>query len=135
MKASCQSCGAHFPEEFKKTLNCLFWEQRGLQLLSEEDKKKVWDWFFGFPFDEFAERTKIALEVEIKGVPYYGNFFEKNLSFYDSLSDKERRELQKDWLKFISKLESQKQTAIIMGYFLGKSKKWLKYLKNKNALE
>jgi len=126
MKIACSDCGAHFPEEFDKTLNCKFWEQHGLQLLSPEDKKKIWDWIFSFSFDEFAERTKIALEFEFKGVPYCGNFFGNNLSFYKKLPDKERRNFQKDWFKFLSGIDSQFQTRVLMGYFVLKSKKWNK---------
>ena len=127
MKTQCDKCGAHFPEEFEKTLNCTFWEQRGLQTLSKEDKKLVWDWIFGFPFDSFAERTKIGIEFEFRGRPYYGNDFERSLPFYKDLPDKKRREFQKEYMGFISGLKPTERSKIFLTYFSCKSKKWKKF--------
>jgi hypothetical protein len=99
MKALCYDCGCHFDDEFEDTLKCTFWKRKRLHRIAKKYKKQIWDWFFSFPHDEFAIITKHLLVTSWYGAAtkYKGNEFCEVFPSYEQLSDKERRDLQRQY--------------------------------------
>lgn len=116
MKTFCVDCGVHFPNEFKNTLKCNFWKSKGLDQISTQRKKQIWDWANSFNFDEFAIKTGFALSVDWKGEKYGGDDFATVSSIYNKMNDKERQEFQKQWFIFLSKAKDL-ELSILMQYF------------------
>ena len=116
MKIFCPSCGVHFPDEFKKTLKCGFWEAKGLKDIDDRRKKQVWNWITSFDFDEFAIRTNYSLNVEWSGSKYIGNDFAMMVPEYEKLTEKQQKEFQKQWFKFLGKAKDL-EGDILMQYF------------------
>ena len=119
MKIFCPSCGVHFENEFDKTLKCDFWKLRGLDTIDNRRKKQVWNWLTSFNFDEFAIRTGYSLNVDWKGEKYNGDMFDKSVSEYKNLTEKQRREFQKQWFQFLSGAKDV-ELDILMQYFVQK---------------
>lgn len=118
MKFYCKSDGVHFPNEFKQTLKCTFWQDRGLGDISDKRKKQLWDWLCSFNFDEFAIKTGYGIDFEWNGRPYYGNDFEKVVPNYSKLSEEKKKDFQKQWFDFLNKKAADLQTDIFMQYFI-----------------
>ena len=125
MKTYCASCGAHFPHEFEQTLKkkCTFWKEHGLQKVSSDQKRLLWDWLFSFNMDEFAIKNQVSISFEFHGQPYEGNIYDKLLPKYKTLPDTERQAFQKSFVRFVSKIDDNKKTKIGLEYFV-KHSKW-----------
>jgi hypothetical protein len=128
MKIVCLDCGVHFPDEFKKALKCSFWKTRGGEKLSNKAKKIVWDWQFSFPYDDFGEKYGYMLNVGWGLIPYTGNSFTGSNPKYVSLSEAEKKELQKDWYKFVTRVSDKDKDKLLWQAFEKGSKKWSKKL-------
>lgn len=129
MKIFCNTCGAHFPEDFPKTVKskCNFWELHGGATLPKEYKKKVWDWLFSFNHDQFALESGFSLSTNFQINKFMGNDFEK-IKGYTQMTEEEQRTFQKDWFKFINKLDEKDKSNIFMTIFINSHKKWSKKL-------
>jgi hypothetical protein len=126
MKFQCSQCGIHFPEEFENTLKCTFWDEHGFPKAPVEAKKQVWDWLCSFPYDEFAIKYGVGLQLNWAGAPFIENQFQKGLPNYSKLTEKEQRQLQKDWFNFMKDTSDDGKALILMHYFTQTNKKWKK---------
>lgn len=96
MKILCVDCGCHFHNDFKESLQCSFWERRGLGKLPKKYKRIMWDWVFSLPVDMLGMRAKVAIHLSFYGTRYDGkNQWEKSVEGYGKMTDKERRAYQK----------------------------------------
>lgn len=101
MKTECNNCGLHFEDEFEQTLvkGCTFWYQNDLEMLSEDDKRAIWEWYFSNPCDRILVEYDVAL--------YTGGFPRgiRNMSMrtqllkdkpgYEEMSEEEQRDHQR----------------------------------------
>jgi len=130
MKMTCKTCGAHFPEDFGKTMSdeCEFWESRGLEALSNVDRHAVWKWLFSYDLDDLFCRTGISLAIEIKqingGVPW-----EDIYPGYKLLTEKDQRELQAIHTKLIREANAKWDNSVIFRMKVRLWTHWLKVLK------
>lgn len=106
MKMHCQSCGCHFDNDFEETLepDCTLWQQKGLDALSTEHKRAVWNTYFSLPVDDIADHTGTIVQIEIRGMAgrtYSCNEFEQYVPGYAYMDDDARRKFQKRLFKFV----------------------------------
>lgn len=95
MKVPCSTCELHFENEFEETLmeGCHFWQDLNLDVLDEKDKRALWEWTFGFDFDDLFTRTGIQLEAGFKRARQ-GRRWEDIFPGYADLTETEQREFQ-----------------------------------------
>jgi len=115
-KLLCPTCGLHFDDEFLDTLKpeCGMWRAFNGTKLSDEDKKKVWDWWFSAPGNELA--YKYNLHLQIVFAPFktviaggeHGNEFATSVGEkrWKKMSELEQREYQRRYNKWIMNLQS-----------------------------
>lgn len=105
MKLQCRSCGCHFDDDFEETLldGCRAWKDRGLDALSAEHKRAIWDAYFSIPVDEIADDTGVMVDLQIRATrgTYPGNQFEEFVPGYKYMTDRERRIFQKAYFSFV----------------------------------
>lgn len=114
MKAFCNTCGCHFPEEFKDTLKptCNWWGDRGASNVPEEWKKKIWEWQFGVNVDQFLVETGLSLNFSLGfTVPNKSDTFEAQVEGWSKMTDKERRNYEKEHFRKLWR-EPKKSTTI-----------------------
>lgn len=61
MKLGCRVHGCHFGDEFEQTLDpgCPFWSDMGAAQLSDDMKRKFWDWVITIPADEIFVKENL----------------------------------------------------------------------------
>lgn len=96
MKVSCKTCHLHFEDDFEQTQaqDCDFWKQLDLDVLSDKDKRALWEWNFGFDFDELFTRTGIQLEAGFRRPAEEPRRWEDIFPGYADLAEAEQREFQ-----------------------------------------
>lgn len=104
MKVGCKICGVHFKDEFAKTLlpPCNFWGDKGVGNLPDAYKQKLWSWMFDFPADEIfcAMGEKLTLAMDWQAAPVQlGTKFNEIVSNWDALTDEQRKEFERNWIK------------------------------------
>lgn len=97
MKTACSTHGAHFPDEYKKTLTkaCNFWADRGLAALPAKYKKQVWDWMFGVNLDEIYSKGRHKLEISLIGRKVAKPKVFADIPEYAKMSEGQRRRFQR----------------------------------------
>ena len=100
MKVRCSKHGYHFEDEFESTLDpiCPFWYENDLEMLSDEDKKLVYEGYMSIPADKVLEKYDVGISITFpRGIRNmarrYGLY--KNQEGYDELKDSEKRDLQR----------------------------------------
>lgn len=109
MKIFCAKHEIHFSEDFPKAKNCPLWEGYGMTELSEDLKKKVWDWMFTMPQDEIFLKTGYGIQFQMSLV-YVGkseNVFAKHIKGYKDWPDKKRKRFQKAYFKWQKKYQEK----------------------------
>ena len=94
MKAFCNKCGCHFPEEFKETLKptCNWWGDRGASNLPKEWKKKIWDWQFGINVDQLFGETGLSFQNSFWfELPVKGDTFQEQVEGWGKMTESERK--------------------------------------------
>lgn len=100
MKVGCKFCGIHFAHDFEKTLEspCNFWGDAGLANISPEDKKKLWDWCFSFPSDEFFVKYKVGLGFKWSAQPLVERLkWENIVTNWKDMTEEEKQEFQRNY--------------------------------------
>jgi hypothetical protein len=103
MKMPCGTHGAHFPNEFDKTLHwrCTFWKEKGFRYLRKDWKKNIWKWVFSLNSDDLAHNAGYILFFNFGGkrIERFKNQFEEDFPEYKTMNDKEKRVFQKKIFK------------------------------------
>jgi len=110
MKFGCRVCGAHFKDEFEKTIvsPCMWWQDIGLSSLSKKHKKRLWKNLSDIPYDEIAGEYNIALAVTVVGHPLQKVLnFEEFVPGYNEMTEEERKEYQRKYFKTLNEIETK----------------------------
>ena len=99
MKLGCSVCGCHFPKEFEETLKppCNFWGEIGMSNLPVDTKLEIWQWAFSLNVDEIAIKTKTSIAYSFKGIPFSENEWAVQFPEYESLSEEDQQDFQKQF--------------------------------------
>lgn len=110
MKIVCRVCVVHFADEFEDTLKapCNFWGDIGLSNISNEDKKKFWDWSLTTIADEFFVKYNLRLNHQcFFDIPTDEEKVENSIPNYKTMSEEEKKQAQKEYFKEKIKREQQ----------------------------
>ena len=102
MKAHCNMCGCHFPQDFKRTLEvpCNFWGDRGLGNLPADAKQEIWDWLFTMPADKINILFNLDFQVSFKATPLpKGVTFVEIVKNWNELTEEQKQDFQRNWFK------------------------------------
>lgn len=100
MKAFCKTHGVHFPADFKQTIkeDCSFWRDRGLDDLTAEYKRMLWEWMFSFPGDQIFGATGYEIAFAIRGQKKRAKYlWHKLIKGYNKMTERQRQEAQKKY--------------------------------------
>lgn len=96
MKVPCPFCGAHFGDEYYKSLRCGFWKFGPYKEVPTAFRKKVWDYLMHPLADEMYEATGVAMTI---GFLFHNvgkkQALKNTVEGYEEMPDKERRALQR----------------------------------------
>lgn len=100
LKTLCVAHGAHFKEDFHKSLRCGYWKQLGLEKVALKYRRQIWDFMFKLPFDAVGLEHKIALVLQIYGTPIPPAIdWESVRPGYNKLTEGQRKDFQRRYCK------------------------------------
>jgi hypothetical protein len=118
----CKTCGIHFQEDFYQTLaeSCTFWIDRNFPTtFPEKYKWEVWNWLYALPTDEMSKTSGTQVSVNIIAAPSpYADDFEALVPGYVKWDDKQRKDFQRGYFKYLSQMTLRDSAGLHLFAFM-----------------